>query len=118
PAEGRIEQPLGRIGGVETRPAQPLQQAFGGDARLEAGQGRAKTEVHPGSESDVQVGLAPHIEAVRIDELAWVAVGGGEECEHLGTAGNGGAGDGDRLDRKSTRLNSSHLVISYAVFCL
>src|ERR1022692_4515956 len=29
--------------------------------------------------------------------------------------------DGDvsvRIDRKSTRLNSSHLVISYAVFCL
>src|SRR5256885_9618436 len=26
--------------------------------------------------------------------------------------------DPDRLDRKSTRLNSSHLVISYAVFCL
>src|SRR5256885_7423385 len=26
--------------------------------------------------------------------------------------------DGARLDRKSTRLNSSHLVISYAVFCL
>src|SRR5256885_7418945 len=25
---------------------------------------------------------------------------------------------GARLDRKSTRLNSSHLVISYAVFCL
>src|SRR5256885_11253162 len=24
----------------------------------------------------------------------------------------------DRIDRKSTRLNSSHLVISYAVFCL
>src|SRR5256885_11475131 len=24
----------------------------------------------------------------------------------------------DRKDRKSTRLNSSHLVISYAVFCL
>src|SRR5256885_2547179 len=23
-----------------------------------------------------------------------------------------------RMDRKSTRLNSSHLVISYAVFCL
>src|SRR5256885_13572551 len=30
-------------------------------------------------------------------------------------AGNGGY---DELDRKSTRLNSSHLVISYAVFCL
>src|SRR5947207_4825227 len=26
--------------------------------------------------------------------------------------------DGDRVDRKSTRLNSSHTVISYAVFCL
>src|SRR5688500_19221741 len=25
---------------------------------------------------------------------------------------------GDGIDRKSTRLNSSHLVISYAVFCL
>src|ERR1039457_247685 len=25
---------------------------------------------------------------------------------------------GDKIDRKSTRLNSSHLVISYAVFCL
>src|SRR5256885_10992014 len=27
-------------------------------------------------------------------------------------------GAADRRDRKSTRLNSSHLVISYAVFCL
>src|SRR5256885_10708048 len=27
-------------------------------------------------------------------------------------------GDAIHLDRKSTRLNSSHLVISYAVFCL
>src|SRR2546426_1407087 len=30
----------------------------------------------------------------------------------------GEVGDGTPLDRKSTRLNSSHLVISYAVFCL
>src|SRR2546426_4442361 len=28
------------------------------------------------------------------------------------------AGEPPGLDRKSTRLNSSHLVISYAVFCL
>src|SRR5256885_4003919 len=37
-------------------------------------------------------------------------------------AGQAGDRDGDRVpkrtDRKSTRLNSSHLVISYAVFCL
>src|SRR5947209_15126664 len=30
----------------------------------------------------------------------------------------GGAGAGRELDRKSTRLNSSHANISYAVFCL
>src|SRR5205807_9420027 len=30
----------------------------------------------------------------------------------------GGLEPDDELDRKSTRLNSSHLVISYAVFCL
>src|SRR3712207_7225041 len=29
-----------------------------------------------------------------------------------------GVGVGERLDRKSTRLNSSHANISYAVFCL
>src|SRR5256885_3952485 len=32
--------------------------------------------------------------------------------------GPNGAGKTTFLDRKSTRLNSSHLVISYAVFCL
>src|SRR5262245_62436366 len=37
-----------------------------------------------------------------------------------GGAGGGGAGGGSAggRDRKSTRLNSSHLGISYAVFCL
>src|SRR5690625_6153151 len=32
--------------------------------------------------------------------------------------GLGGEGDGVHGDRKSTRLNSSHVAISYAVFCL
>src|SRR5438552_12126857 len=31
---------------------------------------------------------------------------------------NGGRGRGRGPDRKSTRLNSSHQIISYAVFCL
>src|SRR2546426_3461844 len=36
-----------------------------------------------------------------------------------GTMGRNGRGPMPRAaDRKSTRLNSSHLVISYAVFCL
>src|SRR2546426_3578174 len=34
----------------------------------------------------------------------------------IGYSGSGAQGSGG--DRKSTRLNSSHLVISYAVFCL
>src|SRR5699024_12639488 len=36
------------------------------------------------------------------------------------TGARGGAGErgDDGLDRKSTRLNSSHVSISYAVFCL
>src|SRR3989454_7739592 len=41
--------------------------------------------------------------------------GGGDE---VGTEVQQGAGEQRDGDRKSTRLNSSHLVISYAVFCL
>src|SRR5690625_7763706 len=41
---------------------------------------------------------------------------GGVGVRRVGGAGGGGhLGD---LDRKSTRLNSSHVAISYAVFCL
>src|SRR5256885_13135316 len=36
----------------------------------------------------------------------------------LGSSPPGTTGRTSRTDRKSTRLNSSHLVISYAVFCL
>src|SRR5690606_12826841 len=38
----------------------------------------------------------------------------------VGVAGHGGSrgGCGGGIDRKSTRLNSSHVKISYAVFCL
>src|SRR3712207_928053 len=40
-------------------------------------------------------------------------------CNRVGMAGHGTAHTGDsRVDRKSTRLNSSHPNISYAVFCL
>src|SRR5260221_9996660 len=35
-----------------------------------------------------------------------------------GRARRGGTHHGNGIDRKSTRLNSSHTVISYAVFCL
>src|SRR5690349_23872715 len=46
-------------------------------------------------------------------------------AQHSRTIGNdcrsrppSGGGDHRRRDRKSTRLNSSHVEISYAVFCL
>src|SRR5688500_19569986 len=45
----------------------------------------------------------------RRELLAW---------QRIGLAGHAGRHGRDRQDRKSTRLNSSHLVISYAVFCL
>src|SRR5438045_5939487 len=35
-----------------------------------------------------------------------------------GQKGGNDAADGEGQDRKSTRLNSSHLGISYAVYCL
>src|SRR3712207_8424783 len=38
--------------------------------------------------------------------------------EKFGVATLDGFGQFDRADRKSTRLNSSHANISYAVFCL
>src|SRR5256885_12087326 len=46
----------------------------------------------------------------RFDPLA-------QSRRELSRRGPGALGRG-RKDRKSTRLNSSHLVISYAVFCL
>src|SRR2546422_6255168 len=39
-------------------------------------------------------------------------------CERGGGAGDAAEGGGQMRDRKSTRLNSSHGYISYAVFCL
>src|SRR5690348_18122629 len=44
----------------------------------------------------------------------WPLLLHGDEHPHPGRA----PGDGDGEDRKSTRLNSSHPSISYAVFCL
>src|SRR5258705_6022551 len=41
-----------------------------------------------------------------------------DDGRHLAVQQRLAAGDRDHRDRKSTRLNSSHLGISYAVFCL
>src|SRR5438132_8637746 len=52
---------------------------------------------------------------------AWCATRRSSRCFGVSTPrSSGGAAPADtcNLDRKSTRLNSSHTVISYAVFCL
>src|SRR5690625_6119073 len=49
------------------------------------------------------VGLEPHL---------------GDFHDHGPSLGSCAAGKSRILDRKSTRLNSSHVAISYAVFCL
>src|SRR5256885_10993049 len=69
----------------------------GGDQRLEQGaQGAGAGEVVVAVEQGLDLG------AVGVDRVQVLRVRG----QQLGQ------------DRKSTRLNSSHLVISYAVFCL
>src|SRR5256885_8043596 len=50
--------------------------------------------------------------AVALALLVAFALAALVECDQQGER------DRDLQDRKSTRLNSSHLVISYAVFCL
>src|SRR5690625_5771629 len=42
----------------------------------------------------------------------------GQGLKKSGVARDGGRRCSDARDRKSTRLNSSHVAISYAVFCL
>src|SRR2546426_3093410 len=58
-----------------------------------------------------------------LGEHPTLLVGVGPDAHDPGVALRPGERLGERLggdvqDRKSTRLNSSHLVISYAVFCL
>src|SRR5690606_39731996 len=75
---------------------------------------RLRQHVHFVDQVDLVLAAAGHVLRV-LDQLADVVhagVGGGVDLQQVDVA----AGvDGDR---KSTRLNSSHVKISYAVFCL
>src|SRR5256885_6221358 len=59
---------------------------------------------------------SPRARRARRVRRAARAVAGGRDAGGDGRRRDGG--DAAGRDRKSTRLNSSHLVISYAVFCL
>src|SRR3712207_8815874 len=66
------------------------------------------------------VGAAPArvlAEVLYLGELLALGQLNAHRGEHGPAVADEGAGEG-RLDRKSTRLNSSHANISYAVFCL
>src|SRR5260221_8797181 len=69
-------------------------------------------------------GIRDHcVTGVQTCALPILHAGGGGPAEGLvavaARVGAAGFTDDDRaVDRKSTRLNSSHTVISYAVFCL
>src|SRR3712207_7667305 len=62
--------------------------------------------------ADAQAVDDHHVERARAEQRA---EGEGEERHHDVVRHDAGRAD---LDRKSTRLNSSHANISYAVFCL
>src|SRR5438045_1154838 len=62
----------------------------------------------------------PHV-AAPAEVLAVDKVGSDDPLDLVALAGaqpGGNQAERDEIDRKSTRLNSSHLGISYAVFCL
>src|SRR2546429_5174567 len=61
-------------------------------------------------------GVALAIATVGIYGVVWYSVA--RRTKEFGLRMVLGAQGGDVLDRKSTRLNSSHGYISYAVFCL
>src|SRR5690606_42121303 len=64
-------------------------------------------------------GVVPHEVGLGLGNIA--ADGDVHVAQHVHVVAEGaqvGHAVGDELDRKSTRLNSSHVKISYAVFCL
>src|SRR5690606_25807788 len=82
----------------------------------------------------IRIGTMSAVETA-LDGLSTARIGGTRICRATGFATRGVVGDGDVVggrqgdaaavatsqdgrDRKSTRLNSSHVKLSYAVFCL
>src|SRR5688500_19631558 len=85
-------------------------------AFLERGHGRARAYIERArgalaeQQRETEEFLHRGLEAFRTGDLA--------NARELLTRAVADGGSETALDRKSTRLNSSHLVISYAVFCL
>src|SRR5207253_10829381 len=81
--------------------------------------GRANEEVYAVLISDVHVGSKVFMEDAFGRVLGWLkGEVGGPDQRHISDHVKYVLIGGDLVDRKSTRLNSSHVAISYAVFCL
>src|SRR5690606_40459500 len=61
------------------------------------------------------INLVTGIATAHMDSAPMIAITGNVPTYHIGTDA---FQEADIVDRKSTRLNSSHVKISYAVFCL
>src|SRR5690606_40004506 len=90
----------------------PLHDALPIFASPDEARGDADLVIHAsGAPSGLATALALAGFEAKVVELSWYG-------DRLVDAPLGGAFHSRRLDRKSTRLNSSHVKISYAVFCL
>src|SRR3989475_11134037 len=112
----RLAVPLGAL--PRPAPAWRLPVADADRARLHAllpgdGAARPLVVIHPGTGEGYNPGAPKRRE---IDRFAAVADALAER--HGALVAFTGQGAVERADRKSTRLNSSHSQISYAVFCL
>src|SRR3989454_5315761 len=120
PPRQREIEPLARARGAALRLERPRQTRVQEGLELALGRVRRGADARP---------LFGREGAERAEELGQDALAAEEPDADLLKLGGGlRGGDGltrflrdrvdARIDRKSTRLNSSHLVISYAVFCL
>src|SRR3989454_454670 len=126
PPQRRGLRPLGPRVRPEQRPGQAwpapgraIQPVDGAVGRLRGG--AQAVQVQAGSPAEGRRGAAP-VQVCRPGPVARAAAGDPENRGRTRHLQRGlpltEARAGREADRKSTRLNSSHLVISYAVFCL
>ncbi len=66
---------------------------------FQLGERLADTGVDAGTEGEVRMALARHVEAIGIRVAIRIAIGGGDQQQHLGIGRNGDAVDRDRLGR-------------------
>src|SRR5690625_2603379 len=98
--------------------------APGQDELLRGGQDPGQQGADDADDHQAHVQLLRHEQLPGVPDQIAQALGGGAGELDRGDHHDGGAGGGAQAaehegqDRKSTRLNSSHVAISYAVFCL